>query len=633
MVVKTLTRICSILIISLVSRSASAVCNSRVSHGSAECELDGMQLLQRQVQKVQRHVQKEKVPGMVDAMYTFGAPAASANPLPNLQNKEGHYFGGLRTYTETKLSGGGKLVDAAAKFDVYPHARIATLALDWEQDSLYVSGGGDPAWPKHGAVNWGLHKQHQYAPRLAKVKVNGTDVADQEPFATANKMVALAWAAYEKVEKVQQTIKEELPGWRLVERRVFESGIGGDGSYDDDPVLLVQEADSLDCALVFTGTDTFGELFTSANVRETPFCGFPSVHAGYNNEVTSLTKHTLWSAMKAKLPKCNHVMCVGHSLGGAMCDVFSACANSGHTNNDEYKRLTWYKEKPELMPELGSQSNLGTVSELYTYGSPAVANPPLRNPLSEDGCFQGLRVYTEDDVAASKSVDAEVLNVNTYPQVNSPVLALHWNSESHFRPCNKKDTISWPGQGAENWGLHAEKNYEDRLAALVKKNPDNDLYAKSNKFAALTFSADKPLKFVKIIMSKTLQNWNLVEHVSLGNDKEPALLAQSTESLECVLVLPGSNAWRTKNYATNFCGLDKVHAGYRNELNNLAQSEDWIKITDKLSKCESVTCAGNGKGGSLCTLFAACVNSGNQHDQDFRRLIWTKGTPEALPSV
>ncbi|CAE7484248.1 unnamed protein product [Symbiodinium natans] len=179
---------------------------------------------------------------------------------------------------------------------------------------------------------------------------------------------------------------EKLPDWRLIDRHVFE---WTSGAYDDDPILLAQNSQNLDCALVFTGTNTFGELGSSVKQHLTGYCGFDKVHAGYRDEIWQLSDHSIWKKITDKLAKCNRVICVGHSLGGAMCDVFSGCINSGHTSDPDYQKLVWYQGTPELMPEIGSAEEeaalgagpaggLGTIHALYTYGTPAVADPPLQ---------------------------------------------------------------------------------------------------------------------------------------------------------------------------------------------------------------------------------------------------------------
>lgn len=73
--------------------------------GAESCEADDMrlQLLQHKVELSRR---EDKIPAVVSAMYTFGAPAVSRPAMPDL-NQPDRCFRGLRTYTETRSGLGG----------------------------------------------------------------------------------------------------------------------------------------------------------------------------------------------------------------------------------------------------------------------------------------------------------------------------------------------------------------------------------------------------------------------------------------------------------------------------------------------------------------------------------------------
>lgn len=615
-----------------------------------------LELLQRKVEmghtprRTERRASRSGggVPAVISSMYTFGAPAVSRPPMPDL-NSPDHCFPGLRTYTENKLAGGGRQVDAASMFDAYAHPFISVLALDWGQDSFYQPCPGDATWPQGGgAADWGLHSETHYAPRLQNVTLSGVAVATDEPFKTANEMVTLAYKSYDTVENTIKEMKTKLPKWRLVDRHVFE---WSEGAYDDDPIMVAQQTETLECALVFTGTNHFGELGSSVKQHLTGYCGFDQVHAGYRDEVWQLSDHAIWPKITEKLSKCSSVRCVGHSLGGAMCDVFSGCINSGRLEDPDYKKLMWYQGTPELMPEIGSQEELqalgagpgsapvelGIVDSLYTYGAPAVADPPLKDSKSKDGCFKGLRAYCENDMSGGgKQADARVLNQNYYPHPKMNVLSLQWDRDSHLGTCKDGDSHWWPHHNImvyEDWYLHSEQNYADRLKVLNKQNPQNQIYEESALFVNLAFSAEKPEKQVQAVIRSDMPGWNLVERQSCADDGEPVLLAQDQVSFDCVLVLPGNKAKRSQHYGTGYCGMENVHSGYRDYLISTVQHPNWQKIQKKLPQCRKVMCAGHSRGGSVCELYAACVNNGKQQDQDFRRLMWAKGEPSAIPPL
>ena len=75
--------------------------------------------------------------------------------------------------------------------------------------------------------------------------------------------------------------------------------------------------------------------FLFENSRKTGYCGRYGVHAGVSDELWHITHNDKYSAIiKPALETCHEVTCVGFSLGGALCDVFTMCANKGESNLD-----------------------------------------------------------------------------------------------------------------------------------------------------------------------------------------------------------------------------------------------------------------------------------------------------------
>jgi len=289
---------------------------------------------------------------LVDEVYTYGAPATHVSPFWNAAHADG-CFPGLRSYTED-LKGKHdqiKQIDAGAVFNRYPHARIASICLRWKRDSLYTPCGGTsgsdghPDWPQNGAQvyqAWNLHHENIYEDRLREISVNGAAMGSKDPFISARRFLFIAFRGYEATNQARSNLEKWLPGWTLAAKAVDKHGD------DEDPVLVVQENSTLDCAVVFTGTNSFSELFTSTTDYGTGYCGFQGVHVGYRNELWTLTGAP-WQKIKPKLQSCNKVTCVGHSLGGAICELFAACANSGHVTDPDYQRLVWTKQKPRML--------------------------------------------------------------------------------------------------------------------------------------------------------------------------------------------------------------------------------------------------------------------------------------------
>jgi len=292
--------------------------------------------------------------GIVHELYTYGAPAATQPPLEDQQRPDG-CFRGLRSYTEDifGVANESHQVDAASMINTYDHPKMPVAALHWGYDSLYVPCPGKPHWPQQGAAvyqEWRLHWEEDYTPRLKHVRVHGKDYSNVYPFDKAYLFVILAYKSYDTTEHTKQAISVRMPGWRLVAKEVREQGTGT--LYDRDPVMIVQDSHTLDCALVFTGTNNRGnELTSSTTSYATSYCGYDTVHAGYRNELWHITR-SLWPALRPKLAKCGRVTCVGHSMGGPVCELFAACANSKRSGDPDFEQQMWVKGTPEAMPEV-----------------------------------------------------------------------------------------------------------------------------------------------------------------------------------------------------------------------------------------------------------------------------------------
>ncbi|CAJ1455516.1 unnamed protein product [Effrenium voratum] len=260
----------------------------------------------------------------------------------------------------------------------------------------------------------------------------------------------------------------------------------------------------------------------------------------------------------------------------------------------------------------------------------------LEDATTKSGCWKGLRAYCENDLSGGgKQADARVLNQNYFPHPTMNTLSLQWGKDSHLAECSGKpeDSVWWPHHNAmvyEDWYVHTEQNYADRLEKLNKDFPKIEIYEEGALFVHLAFGAEHPQKELEATMQKHMPNWALVERTPLLDEHEPALLAQDQVNFDCALVMPGNKANRGQHYGTGFCGLVNVHSGYRDYLVSSVQTPGWQKIAQKLPQCRRVICAGHSRGGSVCELFAACVNNGKTLDQDYRRLMWMQAEPRVL---
>lgn len=130
-------------------------------------------------------------------------------------------------------------------------------------------------------------------------------------------------------------------------------------STDSDAVIVLKNDvnDSYrKCIISFEGSDGLADLteFVGWNNNPTSYCGRNGVHSGVKNELWSITHDSQYaSIIKPALETCHEVMCVGHSLGGSLCNLFTMCANQGKENLengysdesqwDDYNTLIWTK--------------------------------------------------------------------------------------------------------------------------------------------------------------------------------------------------------------------------------------------------------------------------------------------------
>merc|ERR1719375_2024084 len=88
------------------------------------------------------------------------------------------------------------------------------------------------------------------------------------------------------------------------------------------------------------------------------FCGFRDVQPGYVEATRMMIRNSnfTWN-IKTKLPFCDGVTVVGHSQGGAIAHIYSACVNSDESSTDgieddqyDYNTIKWVRQAPQELP-------------------------------------------------------------------------------------------------------------------------------------------------------------------------------------------------------------------------------------------------------------------------------------------
>ena len=121
----------------------------------------------------------------------------------------------------------------------------------------------------------------------------------------------------------------------------------------DQVYILKNDNDGIEnrkCIIAFQGSSSIFDLsnFISSGKDETLYCGLLGVHSGVAKELSKLTRNTQYTTIiKPVLETCHDVTCVGHSLGGSLCNLFTMCANqkeiTGQNSWNDYQQLIWKK--------------------------------------------------------------------------------------------------------------------------------------------------------------------------------------------------------------------------------------------------------------------------------------------------
>lgn len=117
------------------------------------------------------------------------------------------------------------------------------------------------------------------------------------------------------------TVKSQLqPGWELQASMVLD----GDKSH------VIMHKDTQACIITFSGSDDASDWYSNAAVWPVKFCELEQdIHNGFRSEVMRVVNSDAYQQeFKPKLKECTEVTATGHSLGGAMAAIFSACANN-----------------------------------------------------------------------------------------------------------------------------------------------------------------------------------------------------------------------------------------------------------------------------------------------------------------
>jgi len=292
-------------------------------------------------------------PAMVDQLYTFGAPGSARPGFVNAHATDG-CFPGVRVWNymvDRGLFGREReVVDQVvplAGLLGYRHPKMGGAGLHLNESRAEFAECSEALMNEpRGGGSTELHEVSEY---ISQVKMINDMVLNMTRLGTE-----FSYGGVGDVEFVAEAVKEM--GWRLVGQG-YDDGSGnlaGGGQVSN----LFQRPSTLECILTFQGSSSAGDWIANLDAVAREFCGRSErAHGGFRNHLRRITRNPSWqSEVRPHLGKCGKVYVAGHSLGGAMAELFTACAANppaaGEEASEDYSFISWVKEEPTQLPYL-----------------------------------------------------------------------------------------------------------------------------------------------------------------------------------------------------------------------------------------------------------------------------------------
>jgi len=343
--------------------------------------------------------------GFVNSIFTLGAPGTSVKPLPNMK-RDDRCFLGSRVWTMEQVNHPlitcADFFTQAANGDDFWHARMETVALlnpsqkwpssasnpeifkcDSHSDTTLVTVDASLPKPSTAALITKLPASNPLTALPCGVPLHPpentyipwtqnsrrTDMLKKYPESLMLEQMSNDDVAYNmKWENAQNKLKTSewnTGGYKMVGCARASSGLAN-VTKKKQPSYLLQNG-SADCILTFKGTTPTdqGDVQADKDIAHTTFCGWEDVHRGFADHLRLMvsamdggfTDSTWKRGVLDRLPKCRSLTVLGHSLGGAMAELFSYCANvessqglEGQSLKD-WQAINWQQGTPEIMDD------------------------------------------------------------------------------------------------------------------------------------------------------------------------------------------------------------------------------------------------------------------------------------------